>query len=132
MCVNVVLRPEHLCRAWGESLFGLIQFAVLALLVQHYRDKSIKGILQLLLYGGAMYFLTSPVAPATVVWTLHEWNVVLIIAARDTGLFSFSSQLHALATCCSGVLLAQILLCWNKRTANSDKEARGVKKDKAD
>lgn len=31
------------CSAWGESLFALIQIAVLALLVQHYQGKTIKG-----------------------------------------------------------------------------------------
>ncbi len=38
LCVCVCV-----CSAWGESLFALIQIAVLALLVQHYQGKTIKG-----------------------------------------------------------------------------------------
>ncbi|KAG1958559.1 mannose-P-dolichol utilization defect 1a [Pimephales promelas] len=68
--------------AWGESLFALIQIAVLVLLIQHYRGKTIKGIYFLALYCGFMFLLTSPLTPVSVVWTLHEWNVLLVIAGR--------------------------------------------------
>jgi len=40
VCVCVCV---FVCRAWGESLFALIQIAVLVLLIQHYRGKTIKG-----------------------------------------------------------------------------------------
>ncbi|XP_056091895.1 mannose-P-dolichol utilization defect 1a [Rhinichthys klamathensis goyatoka] len=153
--------------AWGESLFALIQIAVLVLLIQHYRGKTIKGIYFLALYCGFMFLLTSPLTPVSVVWTLHEWNVLLVIAGRflqagsnfkcghtgqlsvlsvvlsflgslgrifsslqDTGL-SLSSQMHALACCCSGLMLLQVLLYWNKCMTNHEKEGQ-VQKDKAE
>ncbi|XP_067295177.1 mannose-P-dolichol utilization defect 1a [Pseudorasbora parva] len=153
--------------AWGESLFALIQIAVLALLIQHYRGKTIKGVYFLALYCGFMFLLASPLTPVSVVWTLHEWNVLLVIAGRffqagsnfkyghtgqlsalsvflvflgslgrifsslqDTGL-SLSSQMHALACCGSGVMLAQILMYWNKLMTKHEKEGQ-VQKDKAE
>ncbi|XP_050967227.1 mannose-P-dolichol utilization defect 1a isoform X1 [Labeo rohita] len=153
--------------AWGESLFALIQIAVLALLVQHYRGKTIKGIYLLALYCGFMFLVASPLTPVSAVWTLHEWNVLLVIAGRFfqagsnfrqghtgqlsalsvflvflgslgrifsslqvTGL-SLSTQMHAVACCCSGVILAQVLMYWNKCMTNSEKEGQ-VEKDKAD
>ncbi|KAI2664789.1 Mannose-P-dolichol utilization defect 1 protein [Labeo rohita] len=116
--------------AWGESLFALIQIAVLALLVQHYRGKTIKGIYLLALYCGFMFLVASPLTPVSAVWTLHEWNVLLVIAGRVTGL-SLSTQMHAVACCCSGVILAQVLMYWNKCMTNSEKEGQ-VEKDKAD
>ncbi|XP_067263957.1 mannose-P-dolichol utilization defect 1a [Chanodichthys erythropterus] len=153
--------------AWGESLFALIQIAVLALLIQHYRGKTIKGIYFLALYCGFMFLLASPLTPVSVVWTLHDWNVLLVVAGRFfqagsnfkcghtgqlsalsvfldflgslgrtfsslqvTGL-SLSSQMHALACCGSGVMLAQILMYWNKCMTNREKEGQ-VQKDKAE
>ncbi|XP_048043426.1 mannose-P-dolichol utilization defect 1a isoform X1 [Megalobrama amblycephala] len=153
--------------AWGESLFALIQIAVLALLIQHYRGKTIKGIYFLALYCGFMFLLASPLTPVLVVLTLHDWNVLLVIAGRFfqavsnfkcghtgqlsalsvfldflgslgrifsslqvTGL-SLSSQMHALACCGSGVMLAQILMYWNKCMTNREKEGQ-VQKDKAE
>jgi len=40
------------------------------------------GIYFLALYCGFMFLLTSPLTPVSVVWTLHEWNVLLVIAGR--------------------------------------------------
>lgn len=153
--------------AWGESLFALIQIAVLALLVQHYQGKTIKGVCFLALYCGFMFLLASPLTPVLVVWTLHEWNVLLVIAGRffqarsnfrlghtgqlsalsvflvflgslgrifsslqGTGL-SLSTQLHAVAFCCSVVILAQVLMYWSKSMINVEKEKQ-VEKDKAE
>ncbi|XP_056312876.1 mannose-P-dolichol utilization defect 1a [Danio aesculapii] len=153
--------------AWGESLLAVIQIALLALLIQHHRGKTIKGIFLLVLFYGFMFLLASPFTPVSVVWTLYEWNVLFVIAGRffqivsnfrcghtgqlstlsvflvflgslgrvfsslqDAG-FSFSAQMQALACCCSGLILAQILMYWNKRTTNGEKEAQ-LKKDKAE
>lgn len=153
--------------AWGESLFAVIQIALLALFVQHHRGKTIKGIFLLALFCGFMFLLASPLTPVSVVWTLYEWNVLLVIAGRffqvvsnfrcghtgqlstlsvllvflgslgrvfsslqDTG-FSFSAQMQALACGCSGLILAQILIYWNKCTTDSEKKAQ-VKKNKAE
>ncbi|XP_077097220.1 mannose-P-dolichol utilization defect 1a [Siphateles boraxobius] len=153
--------------AWGESLFALIEIAVLALLIQHYQGKTIKGICFLALYCGFMFLLGSPLTPVSVVWTLHDWNVLLVIAGRffqagsnfkcghtgqlsalsvflaflgslgrvfsslqDTGI-SLSSQMHALACCGSGLMLAQVLMYWNKCMTNREKEGQ-VQKDKAE
>ncbi|XP_016391392.1 mannose-P-dolichol utilization defect 1 protein-like [Sinocyclocheilus rhinocerous] len=153
--------------AWGESLFALIQIAVLTLLVQHYRGKPIKGIYFLAVYCGFMFLLASPLTPVSVVWTLYEWNVLLVIAGRffqagsnfrwghtgqlsalsvflnflgslgrifsslqDTGL-SLLTQMYVVACCCSGVILAQVLMYWNKCVTNSQKEGQ-EEKDKAE
>ncbi|KAK2911204.1 hypothetical protein Q8A67_003337 [Cirrhinus molitorella] len=153
--------------AWGESLFALIQIAVLALFVQYYRGKTIKGIYVLALYCGFIFLLASPLTPVSVVWTLHEWNVLLVIAGRIfqaasnlrqghtgqlsafsvflvflgslgcifsslqvTGL-SLSTQMHVVACCCSAVILAQVLMYWNKCMTNSKKEWQ-VEKKKAE
>ncbi|XP_051524701.1 mannose-P-dolichol utilization defect 1 protein-like isoform X1 [Myxocyprinus asiaticus] len=153
--------------AWGEGLFTLIQIAVLAFLIQHYRGKTIKGIYFLALYCGFMFLLASPLTSVSVVWTMHEWNVLLVIAGRliqacsnyrcghtgqisalsvvlvflgslgrifsslqETGL-SFSTQVHALASCCSGMILAQVLLYWNKCMTSKEQEGQ-VEKEKAE
>ncbi|XP_043094272.1 mannose-P-dolichol utilization defect 1a [Puntigrus tetrazona] len=92
--------------AWGESLFALIQIAVLSLLVQHYQGKTIKGLKKrcifLALYCGFMFLLALPLTPASVVWTLHEWNVLLVIAgrflqARSNFRWGHTGQLSALS-----------------------------------
>lgn len=68
--------------AWGESMFGLIQIAFLAFLIQYYRGKTIKGICLLALYCVFMFLLASPLTPVSVVRTLHDWNVLFVIAGR--------------------------------------------------
>uniref|UniRef100_A0A672PEA2 Solute carrier family 66 member 3 n=1 Tax=Sinocyclocheilus grahami TaxID=75366 RepID=A0A672PEA2_SINGR len=88
--------------AWGESLFALIQIAVLVLLVLHYQGKTIKGVCFLALYCGFMFLLASPLTPVSVVWTLHEWNVLLVIAgrffqARSNFRWGHTGQLSALS-----------------------------------
>lgn len=40
------------------------------------------GIYFLALYCGFMFLLASPLTPVSVVWTLHDWNVLLVIAGR--------------------------------------------------
>lgn len=153
--------------AWGESLFAVIQIALLALLIHHHEGKTIKGIFLLALFCGVMFLLASPLTPVAVVWTLYEWNVLFVVASRffqvvsnfrcghtgqlsilsvflvflgslgrvfsslqDTG-FSFSAQMQTLACCCSWLILAQILMYWNKCTTNSKKKAQ-MKKGKAE
>uniref|UniRef100_A0AAY5ENM9 Solute carrier family 66 member 3 n=1 Tax=Electrophorus electricus TaxID=8005 RepID=A0AAY5ENM9_ELEEL len=67
--------------AWGESLFILIQYAVVTFLIQYYRGNT--GVL-LVAYGGFMYLLTSPLTSQAMVRAAREWNVLIIIASRLT------------------------------------------------
>lgn len=45
------------------------------------------GVCFLALYCGIMFLLASPLTPVSVVWTLHEWNVLLVIAGRVRQVF---------------------------------------------
>ncbi|KAK1787749.1 hypothetical protein P4O66_016244, partial [Electrophorus voltai] len=70
--------------AWGESLFILIQYAVVTFLIQYYRGNSITAGVLLVAYGGFMYLLTSPLTSQAMVRAAREWNVLIIIASRLT------------------------------------------------
>ncbi len=61
-------------------------------------------------------------------FSFHIYIISLFL--KNTGL-SLSTQLHAVACCCSVVILAQVLMYWSKSTINLEKE-RQVEKDKAE
>lgn len=65
-------------------------------------------------------------------FTFHVSLFIYMISLflKDTGL-SLSTELHAVACCCSVVILAQVLMYWSKSMINSEKE-RQVEKDKAE
>ncbi len=45
------------------------------------------GVCFLVLYCGFMFLLASPLTPVSVIWTLYEWNVLLVIAGRVRQVF---------------------------------------------
>uniref|UniRef100_A0AAR2L3W8 Mannose-P-dolichol utilization defect 1a n=1 Tax=Pygocentrus nattereri TaxID=42514 RepID=A0AAR2L3W8_PYGNA len=135
--------------AWGESVWVLVQLALLVFLIQHYREDSIKGAVSLAAYSAFMYLLTSPLTPRAVVKAMYEWKVLIVIASRlvqvgcnqsagstgqisalsvfllcmgsiglthtsiqDSG-HSLHSQACVLSSCCSALLLLQVLLFRN-------------------
>ncbi|XP_076867724.1 mannose-P-dolichol utilization defect 1a [Brachyhypopomus gauderio] len=70
--------------AWGESVFILIQYAVVTFLIQYYRGNGIAGALVLTAYGGFICLLASPLTSQTIIRAAWEWNVLMVIASRLT------------------------------------------------
>ncbi|XP_066515122.1 mannose-P-dolichol utilization defect 1a [Hoplias malabaricus] len=68
--------------AWGDSVFVLVQLALLTLLIQHYKGHTAKGVVILGVYAVFMSVLTSPLTPRTVVTATYEWKVLVTIASR--------------------------------------------------
>lgn len=67
--------------AWAERVFGLVQTAAIVFLILHYRGDTLKGLLFLLAYSGAMFFLGSYTA-ATVVSVMQDSSLAALVASK--------------------------------------------------
>ncbi|XP_072548764.1 mannose-P-dolichol utilization defect 1a [Salminus brasiliensis] len=144
--------------AWGESVFVLVQLALVVFLIQHYRGDRLTGGVSLAVYAAFMYLLTSPLTPRAVVKETQEWSVLIVIGSRliqvgcnhssgstgqlsgvcvfllfmgslgqvfgsiqDSG-HSLRSQAYVLSSCCSAMLLLQVLLFRNRLPVGGQSE----------
>ncbi|KAM4611784.1 mannose-P-dolichol utilization defect 1b [Polymixia lowei] len=68
--------------AWGEALFLMLQTVAIGFLIQHYGQKTLQGLLFLVLYFGLLAAILSPVTPMSVVTTMQASNMPAIIIGR--------------------------------------------------
>uniref|UniRef100_A0A3Q3X8A9 Mannose-P-dolichol utilization defect 1 protein homolog n=1 Tax=Mola mola TaxID=94237 RepID=A0A3Q3X8A9_MOLML len=68
--------------AWGEVLFLMLQTVTIGFLIQHYRGKTSRGVLFLVMYFVLVVLLLSPVTPISVVTCMQASNMPAIIISR--------------------------------------------------
>ncbi|KAM4545919.1 mannose-P-dolichol utilization defect 1 protein-like [Odontesthes bonariensis] len=67
--------------AWAERLFTLAQTAAIVFLILHYRGETLKALLLLSGFGGAMFLLAS-YAAAALVTLIHASSLAALIASK--------------------------------------------------
>ncbi|XP_070849254.1 mannose-P-dolichol utilization defect 1b [Chaetodon trifascialis] len=77
--------------AWGEALFLMLQTVTIGVLIQHYRGRTSRGFLFLVVYFGLLVLLLSPVTPVSVVTYMQASNMPAIIISK---LIQAASNFH--------------------------------------
>ncbi|XP_068614891.1 mannose-P-dolichol utilization defect 1 protein-like [Brachionichthys hirsutus] len=88
--------------AWGETLFLMLQTVVIGFLVQHYRGRSIAGLVFLVVHFGLLALLLSPVTPMSVVTCMQFFimpavTIGRLIQARSNYQNGHTGQLSAIS-----------------------------------
>ena len=71
------------CRAYGDSIFMLIQTAIVALLVLLFSGKALEAVAYLVIHGSLLWFLfLSGLAPFDAIWALQAANMPIAAASK--------------------------------------------------
>ena len=68
--------------AWGETIFLLIETALIALLVLFYEGKKGQALLLLVSHSAFVYILTSGLTPINVLWSFQACNLPLAVSGK--------------------------------------------------
>ncbi|KAF7647030.1 hypothetical protein LDENG_00178770 [Lucifuga dentata] len=68
--------------AWGEVLFLMLQTVTIGFLIQHYGQRTGRGIVFLVVYVALLALLLSPLTPPSVVTAMQASNMPAIIISR--------------------------------------------------
>ena len=100
-------------RAYGDSIFMLIQTAIVALLVLLFSGKALEAVAYLAIHGSLLWFLfLSGLAPFDAIWALQAANMPIAAASKvrqEIGLPGQTSMMEL----SPGLLYAFITLCYS-------------------
>lgn len=68
--------------SWGEALFLMLQTVTIGFLIQHYRGRSSRGLLFVVVYLALLALLLSPTTPSAVVTAMQASNMPAVIVGR--------------------------------------------------
>lgn len=68
--------------AWGEALFLMLQTLAIGFLILHYNQRTVTGLLFVLVYGAVLAGLLSPFTPPSLITALQASNMPAIIVGR--------------------------------------------------